>query len=125
MLKHHPEAKPISAAMMQQCVHAAAVDYGSHVVLEGILNMNNYADMLDTLMKFPVRVKPFYLDVPLEETKRRHETREKRHIFGSDKLDKWFASAQRSGFSNEIILSADNTVEESIAIIWEQCFFDS
>jgi hypothetical protein len=118
ILSKHPNARGLSAGLLKACT-AAAIREGTHVLLEGILNMNNYSDMFNDILTLPAptRVLFFYLDVPLEETKVRHNGRPKRDVFGSEKLDKWFASAQRSGLPGEIVIPHGSSVQETVATI--------
>ncbi|PDZ81767.1 hypothetical protein COO00_28500 [Bacillus toyonensis] len=61
------------------------------VILEGILNSRRYGDMLKELIHhFDGNAYIYYFDLSLEETIRRHNTREKRIEFGEDSLRKWY-----------------------------------
>lgn len=103
--------------MILQCVKAA-IGSNSHVILEGILNMKNYAEMFHNLLThYPGHCFFYYLDVGLEETKIRHEGRAKISDFGCEKLDKWFCSAQKSGFCNEVIIPASSSALDTVAVI--------
>lgn len=52
------------------------LDHGFHVILDGILDSRRYAAMLDALRRDHRGVSCwYYLDVPFEETMRRHATR--------------------------------------------------
>jgi predicted kinase len=53
-----------------------ALDHGFHVILDGILYADRYAPMLDALRRNHRGMSRFYyLDVPFEETVRRHAAR--------------------------------------------------
>lgn len=122
ILSNHPDARGLSADLLKTCTEAA-IQAGTHVVLEGILNMNHYADMFNDILTLPaVRVMFFYLDVPLEETKVRHNGRPKRDVFGSEKLDKWFSSAQRSGLPGETVIAHGSSVEETVSTICAELY---
>ena len=57
------------------------------VILEGILNSHRYGEMLKELIRyFDENAFAYYFDLSLEETIRRHNTRDKRHEFGEDSL---------------------------------------
>lgn len=113
--------RTISADMILQCVKAATKN-NSHVILEGILNMLNYSDMFhDVLSHYSdCAVFFYYLDVGIEETKVRHKGRAKIADFGCEKLDKWFSSAQQSGFDNEVVIPASSSVSDTVKILSER-----
>ena len=53
-----------------------ALDHGHHVIIDGILYEAHYGGMLQALRRDHRGLSRFYyLDVPLEETMRRHATR--------------------------------------------------
>ncbi|MFE3452829.1 AAA family ATPase [Nonomuraea sp. NPDC059194] len=53
-----------------------SLEHGHHVVLEGILTADRYSAMLAGLARdYAGRADFFYLEVPLDETLRRHATR--------------------------------------------------
>ena len=57
------------------------------VILEGILNSHRYGEMLKELIRyFDENAFAYYFDLSLEETIRRHNTRDKRYEFGEDSL---------------------------------------
>ncbi|MEC2394807.1 hypothetical protein P9X05_26540, partial [Bacillus toyonensis] len=61
------------------------------VILEGILKSRRYGNMLKELIHhFDGNAYTYYFDLSLEETIRRHNTREKRIEFGEDSLRKWY-----------------------------------
>lgn len=61
------------------------------VIVEGILGSSIYGEMLkDVIQAFGNRAAVYYFDLPLEETVRRHETRDKRTQFGEDSLKLWW-----------------------------------
>ena len=84
--------------------------------------MNNYSDMFNDILALPARVVFIYLDVPLDETKKRHNGRPKRDVFGCEKLDKWFSSAQKSGFPGEISIPHESAVEDTVATICAEIY---
>lgn len=78
---------------------------GYHVILEGILWTGHYGLMLRELVQeHPGPVHVFYLDVPLEETLRRHATRPLRATVDPEKLREWYRPRDVLGIDGEIVL---------------------
>ena len=72
--------------------------------------MAHYEDMFQQIQSsigHKCAVQFYYLDVPLEETKVRHSSREKSTLFGPELLDDWYSSAQRTDYPNETVFSKD------------------
>jgi len=68
-----------------------ALDHGFHVVIDGILYAANYGAMLDGLRRDHRGMSRFYyLDVPFEETMRRHATRPQAAEFGRAEMSGWY-----------------------------------
>ncbi|ANC08424.1 MULTISPECIES: kinase [Bacillus] len=84
------------------------------VILEGILNNRRYGDMLKELIRyFDGNAFTYYFDLSLEETIRRHNTRDKRHEFGEDSLQKWYTPHDTIEVSRETIFT-DNFTQKDI-----------
>jgi hypothetical protein len=80
---------------------------GCDVLLEGILLEAHYGQMLRELLGShagPSHV--FYLDVPLDETLRRHEGRPLRSEVPAEKLREWFVPDDLLGWPGEVVLDA-------------------
>jgi predicted kinase len=68
-----------------------ALDHGFHVILDGILYADRYAAMLDALRRDHRGLSHFYyLDIPFEETLRRHAARPQATEFGPDEMARWY-----------------------------------
>ncbi|MEU6720770.1 hypothetical protein ABZ897_55745 [Nonomuraea sp. NPDC046802] len=68
-----------------------ALDAGYHVLLEGILTRSRYGEMLHALRRdHRGTTMLFYMDISLEETLRRHETRPQSARFGGDEMREWY-----------------------------------
>ncbi|MBO1756937.1 zeta toxin family protein [Allobranchiibius sp. CTAmp26] len=77
---------------------------GYHVIVEGIFFSGHYGDMLLELIDThtgPAHV--FYLDVPLEETLRRHEGRPMRAEVEPDQLRSWYLDHDLLGVPDEVL----------------------
>jgi len=83
------------------------------VILEGILNSHRYGDMLKKLIHyFDENTFTYYFDLSLEETFRRHNTRDKRHEFGEDALRKWYNSHDTIEVARETVFTDDFTQKD-------------
>jgi len=97
----------------------ACREEGYSLIVEGVLNIVYYKDCLDQLIAaYGIANTTFYyMDVSLEETKARHQTRPKAKEFSADLLDEWYAAASPSGYANEVTLGQHLSAQESIDII--------
>ena len=78
---------------------------GYHVIVEGIFFSGHYGDMLHELIGAHTgATHVFYLDVPLEETLRRHEGRPMRAEVGPDQLRNWYLDHDLLGVPDEVVL---------------------
>ncbi|EOP40264.1 kinase [Bacillus cereus] len=78
------------------------------VILEGILNSRRYGDMLKELIHyFDGNAYIYYFDLSLDETIKRHNTREKRLEFGEDLLRKWYNPHDTIEVDKETIFTDD------------------
>lgn len=88
------------AATVRHCLQI-----GYHAILEGILFSRHYGDMLRGLIDtHPGPTHVFYLDVPLEETLRRHDGRAMRAEVEPEKLREWYLHRDVLGVPDEVIL---------------------
>jgi predicted kinase len=68
-----------------------ALNAGYTTVLEGILYVGHYGDMLAGLLDDHVGNSfCYYMDVPFEETLRRHATKANAHEFGRAQMESWW-----------------------------------
>ncbi|MFI9486704.1 AAA family ATPase [Promicromonospora sp. NPDC052451] len=93
--------------------HALGVGYS--VVLEGILAADHYGTMLrDLLTDHRGRTVCAYLDVPWDETLRRHETRPQVADFTPEQMAEWFDPDDRLGIDGEIVVDAASSAERTV-----------
>ncbi|TKH91094.1 hypothetical protein FC691_31595, partial [Bacillus cereus] len=79
-----------------------------------ILNSHRYGEMLKELIRyFDENAFAYYFDLSLEETIRRHNTRDKRHEFGEDSLQKWYNPHDTIKVATETIFT-DNFTQKDI-----------
>ncbi|MFG1820355.1 AAA family ATPase [Kribbella sp. NPDC049174] len=94
------------------------VGIGYNVILEGILYSPHYGAMLHRLVKdHPGPSHVFYLDVPLDETLRRHERRPM--TVGPDKIREWYHPLDLLGIPGEITLDGRPGTSETLAAVLE------
>lgn len=68
-----------------------ALQHGYHVIVEGMLKSHAYGEMLGNLVKDHAgKSHCFYLDIPWEETLRRHRTKPQAAEYGADLMREWF-----------------------------------
>ncbi|MCU0667519.1 MAG: AAA family ATPase [Patescibacteria group bacterium] len=94
-----------------------ALNYEWDVILDTTLSKVRLAKMLGEITKKSnSKIYKFYLDVSLEESKIRHNNREKSAEFGTDFIDKWYShfDVLKPGST---ILEQDLTIQEKANII--------
>ncbi len=96
-------------------VYALSKEY--NVILEGILNFSRYGRMLKKLVKVCPNNFFFYLDVSLEETISRHQTKSSRNEFGEKELRSWYKERDLTGFKSEVCISQDHTLDMAVGQI--------
>lgn len=115
VLREHDVPDGHNIGLIEQTVrHCVGVGY--NVILEGILVAAHYGPMLRRLIAEhdgPTFV--VYLEVPLEETLRRHERRPMRAEVEPAQLRDWFMSDDRLGLDDEVVVEAGLlTLEETV-----------
>jgi predicted kinase len=108
-----PEAANL--AMIEQ-ITRTALRQGFHTVLDGIFHSVVYGELLARLAREHDGPAYFYhLDVPLDETIRRHATRDKAQLFPADHLRDWYRDRDLLREPEETVIdhtsSLDDTVE--------------
>jgi hypothetical protein len=93
-----------------------ALSAGFHVVVEGILRADHYGPMLSALIgDHPGSAFAYYLDVPLEETLRRHTTKPGTFKYGEAEIRRWWRELDLLPGGIEQIIPAESTLEETAA----------
>lgn len=94
------------------------LDNGYHVVLEGILTERKYGDVIrDLLAAHRGASTVFYLDIPLEETLRRHAMRPQAGDFTPDDMRGWYRPGDVLGVAGEHVIGERSTFDQSVALI--------
>ncbi|WP_220140174.1 P-loop NTPase family protein [Kitasatospora acidiphila] len=95
-----------------------ALDHRFHVIIEGILATNHYGQMLTALLaEHRGRTCCFYLDVPFEETVRRHSMRPQASEFTAEDMASWYEEHDLLPGSVEQIITADTSLEEAVDLV--------
>ncbi|WP_327175070.1 kinase [Streptomyces sp. NBC_01335] len=92
-----------------------ALDAGFHVVLEGILYADHYGGMLARLRadhRGPTY--GYYLDVPFEETLRRHATKPIAEVVGVDDLLSWYRPLDLLPGGAETVVGASSALADTV-----------
>ena len=91
------------------------LDIGYHVILEGIFISDHYGQMLrDLVAAHDGESAVFYLDIPLEETLRRHDTRPMRDEVAPAKLREWYVPSDVLGIPDEVVIDDGLTEQETL-----------
>ncbi|MCX4445053.1 AAA family ATPase [Streptomyces sp. NBC_01789] len=105
-----------------------ALDNGFHVVVEGILYADRYGPMLRDLVRAHRGVsRCYYLDVPYDETVRRHATKPDaeylRHVTPGHLTD-WFREKDLLPDALETVIDADSTLDDTVDRILRESGLD-
>ncbi|MCP4749602.1 MAG: kinase [Proteobacteria bacterium] len=103
----------------------AALDGGYDVILEGILSVKSYENILNRIIaahKGPSFM--FYLDVSFEETAKRHQAREDKSSVTVDDMRIWYDGAHKSNHRLEQLIPESYTVGETVKSIQKGILVD-
>jgi predicted kinase len=93
-----------------------ALGLGYHVILEGILHSSRYAAALAGLVGgHPGPSYVYYLDVPFEETLRRHATRAV--DFSAEQMRGWYVAHDVLGVAGERVVDETATLDQTVSMI--------
>lgn len=110
------EGKADNVALIEQTA-VFALERGYDVILEGILTFSGYSVMLDRLVSQCPCHLVYYMDIPFEETLRRHAQKPNAHEFGENEMRQWWLEHDVTGFPGERILLENTTLDENVAIV--------
>lgn len=116
IFKEHGGTNGVHIGMIEHIVEYS-LDNGYDVVLEGILSFGRYGEMLKRLADHCPEHYFFYLDIPLEETFRRHQTRASSRDFGVSEMTDWYKPSDITGFTGEVVIGPEVSEDEAIAMI--------
>lgn len=88
------------------------------VILEGILSNKKYSSMLKRLAEdFSGRVDCYYINIPFEETLKRHSTKTNHNDFGEEDMRAWWKYQDYLGLDGERTITKDMSAEEATQYI--------
>jgi predicted kinase len=106
-----------------------ALAHGFHTIVEGILEASVYGDMLATLVddhrSAGGQAACYYLDVPLEETLRRHATKPIAAEVTEDQLRRWYLPRDTVPRLGEAVLLAAALSDAVDAVLADTRLLDS
>lgn len=91
-----------------------ARENSKYIILDGIFGVKRYTDFFEVVKAKFKNVYAYYFDIPLEETIRRHQTREKAKLFGAEELASWYKPNNIMSTLNETIITKDLTKDEIV-----------
>ncbi|MEU5389198.1 AAA family ATPase [Kitasatospora cineracea] len=95
-----------------------ALDAGYHVVVEGILSAERYGPMLQRLLDDHCgTTRCYYLDVPYEETLRRHASKPDPELLAAvsaDTLRGWYRERDLLPGGTETVIGADSALPDTV-----------
>ncbi|MFG1816163.1 AAA family ATPase [Kribbella sp. NPDC049174] len=110
-------------AIRQLAQHA--LDRGYHAVVEGIMPKIRYGEMLAQLSNHHAGPSYFYyLDIPLEETVRRHATRPKATAFTAEEMATWYYATDLLDEPRETVIDQTSSLEMTVKRILTETGLD-
>ncbi|MEU4562912.1 AAA family ATPase [Actinoplanes sp. NPDC023936] len=95
-----------------------ALDGGYHVIVEGILHTGQYGAPLRRLIAaHPGPAACFYLDVPFEETVRRHRGRAEPIPVEPETMRGWYSPGDLLGVAGEVVIPGGAGFEDVVTTI--------
>jgi predicted kinase len=92
-----------------------ALDHDYDVVLDGILDMDNYGELLRELAtRESCVLHVYWFDVPFEETLRRHNMKPNADAFGEAEMREWWRDQDLSGLEGERLIPAHFAADEAV-----------
>lgn len=93
-----------------------ALGHGFHVVVEGILGTHHYGEMLTRLIS-DHRAFAYFLDVPFEETLRRHASKPQASEYGEAEMRQWWRGLDLLPGGVEQVIAAGSSLEATVSRI--------
>jgi 8-oxo-dGTP pyrophosphatase MutT (NUDIX family) len=92
-----------------------ALSSGFHVIVEGILSADHYSQMLTALISDHAdSAFAYFLDVPFDETLRRHATKPQDVKYGEAEMRRWYRELDLLPGGIEQIIPADSALEATV-----------
>lgn len=100
------------------CNALELLDQGYDCIVEGNFSNSAYQNMFDELFKqHPSGNFMYYYNISFEESLRRHNTRDKKHEFGSDEMRQWYFENPPYGHSFEKSIPEEYSLDQTIDMI--------
>jgi adenylate kinase family enzyme len=97
-----------------------AIAHGFHVIVEGILRTDHYGQMLTTLITdHPGSAFAYYLDVPFEETLRRHTSKPQASEYGEAEMRDWYRDHDLLPGGLEQVIPAESSLDDTVRRVME------
>jgi hypothetical protein len=97
-----------------------ALGHGFHTIVEGIFDSDRYGEMLTRLIRdHDGPSHCYYLDVPFEETLRRHATKAESIEYGEPELRGWYRDRDVLGETDRVIGAGSSLTETVDRIMTE------
>jgi adenylate kinase family enzyme len=117
--------KPPGGALNVKTIHEmilqntlTALRGGYDVILDGILNVHTYGEVLGKMVsEHPQENYFFYFDISLAETLKRHSGRKTRDLFTEKDMRDWYHSNDVTGHDFERIISEQSSAEATFKYI--------
>ncbi|WP_067473726.1 zeta toxin family protein [Actinomadura hibisca] len=92
-----------------------SLDHGYHVLLEGILFGDRYAEMIQRLVADHTGPSLlYYMDIPFPETLRRHATKPVAHEFGEREMAEWYRERDLLPGLRETVIGPAQSLETTV-----------
>lgn len=92
-----------------------ALSRGYHTIVEGIFNADHYGAMLTALISdHPGRASAYFLDVPFDETLRRHTTKTGTLKYGEAEMRQWYRGLDLLPGGIEQVIPAASALESTV-----------
>jgi adenylate kinase family enzyme len=95
-----------------------ALSDGYDVILEGILSVKSYAQLLDKIFTTHTGENyMYYFDISFEETVKRHRTKPNADEWTEEDMKEWYPTAHRSNHVLEQIIPESHSLDETVSYI--------
>jgi 8-oxo-dGTP pyrophosphatase MutT (NUDIX family) len=93
-----------------------ALSHGYHTIVEGIFSADHYGAMLTALISdHSDRTFAYFLDVPFDETLRRHATKTGTLNYGEAEMRRWYRGLDLLPGGIEQVIPAESSLEDTVS----------
>jgi len=94
--------------------------YGYIVIIDGMVGRPKHDALLDELFAKFDKSLVYTLDIPFEETLRRHAARDKANDFGEREMRAWYRERDHLGIESEVVVGPEQSRDEVVKRILDQ-----